>query len=390
MQIIPIASGKGGVGKSLLAANLAIVLARANRRVVLADLDLGGANLHLILGIRGVTAGIGSFITSSLLELEDVIRDTDYENLRFIPGDGEIPGVANLTFAQKRRLRGRLCRLEADVLILDLGAGTSFNVMDFFLLARRGIVVTTPTPTALVNAYLCIKNALFRLLTTSIDRKSEAFLLLKDILRDSQQIQRVYLPQMVARLERVDPASIARYRAACEAFRPRLVMNMLDDPADAGKVTRLRQSCSSYLGLELEHLGVMYRDKLQDVSLGSHLPIVVYKPDSVLSQAIQRIGDKLLESSRDDVDTTDWVDSEASFASAGTEAQIDFEAKTDVVHELLHTGVLSHGDLLETVTSQQIEIRELRRQNDLLKAKIVKAARMGFDVGTGSWRTSEQ
>ena len=388
MQIIPIASGKGGVGKSLLAANLAIVLARAGRRVVLADLDFGGANLHLILGIRGVTAGVGSFITSSDVEIEDVMRETDYENLLFIPGDGEIPGIANLSSAQKRRLQRRLRKLDTDVLVLDLGAGTSFNVMDFFLLGRRGIIVTTPTPTALVNAYLCIKNALFRLLTTSIGRNSEASSALKDITRDAEQVQRIYLPEMIARLEQVDPESIGRYRTACGAFRPRLVMNMLDNPTDADKVTRLRRSCSNYLGIELEHLGIMYRDRLQDVSLGSHLPIVAYKPDSLLSLAIHRIGDKIMESPLDDAEADGWVDSETSFASAGAEAEIDFETKSDYVHELLHTGALSHGDLLETVKSQQIEINHLRRQNDLLKAKIVTAARLGFDVGTGSWRTS--
>ncbi len=385
MQIIPIASGKGGVGKSLLAANLAIVLARAGRRVVLADLDFGGANLHLILGVRGVTAGVGAFVTNPQVEFASIIRDTDYGNLRFIPGDGEIPGIANLGSGQKRKLQRRIRGLDADIVVLDLGAGTSFNVMDFFLLSRRGIIVTTPTPTALVNAYLCAKNALYRLLTTTIKRGSDAEKLLKEMTRNTEQIQRVYLPDLVARLEEADPETIGRYREASASFRPRLVMNMLDDPKDAERATRLRRSCSSYLGLDLEHLGIIYRDELQDISLGSHLPIVVYKPDSVLSQAVDRIADKILESPADE-DAGEWMDAEASFATASAEAESDFQVKSDYVNELLRTGALSHGDLLETVKSQQIEINHLRRQNDLLKAKIVKAARMGFDVGTGPWR----
>ncbi len=387
MQIIPIASGKGGVGKSLLAANLAIVLARAGRRVVLADLDFGGANLHLILGMRGVTAGVGAFVTNPRVEFASIVRDTDYENLRFIPGDGEIPGIANLGSGQKRKLQRRLRGLDADIAVLDLGAGTSFNVMDFFLLSRRGIIVTTPTPTALVNAYLCVKNALYRLLTTTVKRGSDAEKLLKEMTRDTEQIQRVYLPDLVARLEEVDPQTIGRYREASASFRPRLVMNMLDDPKDAERASRLRRSCSSYLGVELEHLGIVYRDELQDISLGSHLPIVVYKPDAVLSQAVERIADKILETSEDEDENSDeWMDAETSFATASAEAESDFQVKSDYVNELLRTGALSHGDLLETVKSQQIEINQLRRQNDLLKAKIVKAARMGFDVGTGPWR----
>jgi len=381
VQILPIASGKGGVGKSLLAANLAIVLSKAGPRVILADLDFGGSNLHLILGVRGVKTGVGAFINNPEIGFEDVILDTDYENLRFIPGDGEIPGIANLNAGQKRKLMNRLRKLDADYLILDLGAGTSFNVMDFFLLSRRGIIVTTPTPTALVNAYLCIKNALFRLLTSSIKRGTEADQLLKQISRDTEQLQRVYMPDLVARLEAVDPESIAAYRETARRFRPRLVLNMLDDPKDADKVTRLRHSCSQYLGLELEHLGVIYRDDLQDISLNARLPIVLYKPASVLSQAIGRIADKVMEfDEAPEEEEAHWLDVDDSFAAAEAAAESDFEAKNDYVNELLHTGALTQGDLLETVKSQQIEINQLRRENDFLKSKIVKAAGQGFDI----------
>jgi flagellar biosynthesis protein FlhG len=374
---IPIASGKGGVGKSLLAANLALVLARSGRRVVLADLDFGGSNLHLILGVRGVGTGVGAFINNPEVDFSDVIVDTEYENLRFIPGDGEIPGIANLSSGQKRKLLRRLRSVDADFLVLDLGAGTSFNVMDFFLLSQRGIIVTTPTPTALVNAYLCLKNALFRLLTTSIKRGSEADTALRELTRDTEGLQRAYLPDLVARLESVDPESIAAYREIAARFRPRLVLNMVDDPKDADKVTRLRRSCSQYLSLELEHLGVMYRDALQDISLSAKLPIVLYKPNSVLAQAIERIADKILESTIDENEAA-WVDADASFTAAHAEAETDYEVKSDYVNELLHTGALSEGDLLETVKSQQIEINQLRRENDLLKAKIVKAAGAGY------------
>lgn len=379
MQILPIASGKGGVGKSLLAANLAIVLSRTGTRVILADLDFGGSNLHLILGVRGVKTGIGAFINNPDIEFDAVVLETDYENLRFIPGDGEIPGIANLNAGQKRKLINRLRKLDADYLILDLGAGTSFNVMDFFLLSHQGIIVTTPTPTALVNAYLCIKNALFRLLTSSIKRGTEADQLLKQINRDTEQLQRIYMPDLVARLEAVDPESIATYRETARRFRPRIVLNMLDDPKDAEKVTRLRHSCSQYLGVELEHLGVMYRDELQDISLGARLPIVLYKPASVLSQAITRIADKVTELAPDE-EETHWLDVDDSFAAAEAAAESDFEAKNDYVNELLHTGALTQGDLLETVKSQQIEINQLRRENDFLKSRIVRAANQGFDI----------
>ena len=379
MTIVPIASGKGGVGKSLLAANVGIILARGGKRVVLADLDFGGSNLHLILGTKPSEPGIGTFLTTTGMEFGEIVRPTDYGNLRFIAGDNELPGIANLNAGQKRKLISRLRAVDADILILDLGAGTSFNVMDFFLLSSRGVVVTTPTPTALVNAYLCIKNALFRLLTTHIKRGSEADAMLKELSKDAAQMQRLYLPNIVGRLETVAPEAIAEFRAAAEQFRPRIVINMLDDPKEVNKLVRLRASCAQYLGIEVEQYGVIYRDDLQDIALNARLPIVLYKPKSILSSAIHRIAERIAEESETDV-TDGWIDPDDSFEAAVAEAESDFEAKSDYVNELLDGGVLTHGDLLETVKSQQIEIRHLRRQNELLSAKLVKAAQQGFKL----------
>ena len=90
MHILPVASGKGGVGKSLLAANLGVLLAKAGQRVVLADLDFGGSNLHLVLGISGIQNGAGAFLTRPDLKFDEIVMDTDEENLRFVPGDGDI------------------------------------------------------------------------------------------------------------------------------------------------------------------------------------------------------------------------------------------------------------------------------------------------------------
>jgi flagellar biosynthesis protein FlhG len=105
MHIVPIASGKGGVGKSLVAANLSIALAEAGRRVILADLDLGASNLHVILGIPSSGRGVGTWLSASGAEFSDIVLSTDYPGLSFIPGDAEIPGLANITAPQKHWTR---------------------------------------------------------------------------------------------------------------------------------------------------------------------------------------------------------------------------------------------------------------------------------------------
>ena len=106
MRIIPVASGKGGVGKSLFSVNLAIALAEAGNRVLLADLDLGASNAHTVLGLRAVPKGIGCFFSDSEASIDSLILDTEYPNLRFLPGEGEMPGLANIRTSQKNRLTG--------------------------------------------------------------------------------------------------------------------------------------------------------------------------------------------------------------------------------------------------------------------------------------------
>ncbi|MFP4011281.1 MAG: P-loop NTPase [Spirochaetaceae bacterium] len=378
MHVFPIASGKGGVGKSILAANLAIALAQNGKRTVVADLDLGGSNLHLILGMRNIAHGLGTFLTEGGKDLNEVVTPTDYPNLWFIPGDAEIPGLANLTSTQKRMLIRRLGNLEADFLILDLGAGTSLNTLDFFLISRTGVIVTSPTPTSTVNAYLFLKNAMFRLIQNACKKKSPGDRYLQTLRKSSDDLRHIHVPEIVRRIAEVDPDSYAKLRASLERFEPRIVLNMLEDPKDAEKAHRLRRSCRQYLELDLEHLGVIYRDDLQDIALASALPIIRYKPEAVISQAFYRIADKLLELDAEPEGPLSVDSIEESYEEADMEASADFDAKQSYVEELLHSGTLTTGDLIETIKNQQIEIRHLRKENMLYKSKLIKAMQQGF------------
>ena len=102
-QIIPVASGKGGVGKSLLSANLAIALGQQGNKVVLVDLDLGASNLHLVIGQHPGAASLGSWFTDKI-DFKDIIQPTDYDNVSFIAGDSQIPDLTSLKHVQKVKL----------------------------------------------------------------------------------------------------------------------------------------------------------------------------------------------------------------------------------------------------------------------------------------------
>jgi flagellar biosynthesis protein FlhG len=377
MRIIPVASGKGGVGKSLVAANLAVAFAQAGQRVVLTDLDLGASNLHLVLGHQSPKLGIGTFLNDTKSNFNDVITDTDVRGLRFIPGDTEIPGTANLKAGQLKALVRKFLALkpDTDILILDLGAGTHQSILDFFLLSGQGIVVSAPAVTAVLNAYVFLKNTVFRLMFTSFGKGSKTAAYLEDARKDGSQF--LYIPRLLPEIKKIDPESHERFAARLSRFRPRLIMNMIDDPKDADVASKIRRSCEEYLSLKIEHLGVIYRDNVQDTALSSRLPVLLYKPQAMLSQAIYRIADKIMNSDEDNF-TLDEKAIEDSFQEAGLEAEIDFENKMDYVEDLLHSGALTQGDLVETVKSQQYEISKLRKENNFLKLKLSRAISAGF------------
>jgi flagellar biosynthesis protein FlhG len=362
----------------MVAANLAIALAQAGRRVALADLDLGASNLHLILGVSAPKRGIGTFLVGQGVPFDSVVLETDYPNLRFVPGDAEVPGLANIKPSQKNQLVKRLLSIEADYLVLDLGAGTGSNILDFFLMSTHGIVVTSPTLTATLNAYLFLKNAVFRLLYGAFGQKSRAYERLEELRKDGASLQKAYVPDILEDVRRLDPERWAIAVDRMKRFRPRLLMNMLEDPKDADKALKIRRSCKEYLNIDIEHLGVLYRDELQDVALGSRIPIIRYKPQSVLSQGLYRTADKLIQAEDEEDMPLSLAELEGGFRTAELEAEADFGAKVAYVEELLSSGALSPGDLVETVRSQQFEIDKLRRENQFLKFKLAKAIGQGF------------
>ncbi|MCR4953286.1 MAG: P-loop NTPase [Treponema sp.] len=380
-QIIPVASGKGGVGKSLLSANLAIALGQQGKKVVLADLDLGASNLHLVIGQRPGPASLGSWFTEKS-DFKEIIQPTDYQNVSFIAGDSQIPDMTSLKHVQKVKLIRNLRNINTDYVILDLGAGTHQFILDMFLLSPQGIVVSAPAATATLNAYLFLKNAVFRLLYTTFKKNTAGHEVLDNLKKNSSQMQKLYIPQLVQTLGQADPINTQLFISRMQQFRPRLVMNMIENPKDADKAQRIKTSCNQYLGLEIDYLGLMYRDMLQDKALSSQLPLVVYKPQSVLGQAIYRIADKIISTVPHTFDSDFVPDSfnADNFANAEEDANNDYDFKLSGIDDLVQGGSLTTGELAEMIKTQQFELIQLKKENQLLKAKLIKAAAQGFKL----------
>lgn len=155
-HIIAVASGKGGVGKTQVAVNLSIALAARNYRILLFDLDMGLANADLVLGLE--SSATWSDLFGGRRELDDIIM-AGPGGMDFMPGSSGVARMASLSEFERHQLLSAIRRLETryDLIVLDCGAGISPNVLTFAAAADTILVVTTPEPTAITDAYAAIK-----------------------------------------------------------------------------------------------------------------------------------------------------------------------------------------------------------------------------------------
>jgi flagellar biosynthesis protein FlhG len=281
------------VGKSVLAANLGLALAAQGRAVVLVDLDLGGSNLHTCLGVKNKHPGLGDLVWKKERSLSDLLVETGYDRLWLVPGDGLMPGTANLEWFAKKRILKELAALPADFAILDLGAGSSYNVVDFFLAAGDGIVVVKPEVTSILNAYSFLKTAAYRLLQRSFPEGSPGRAAVTDFaaaktegsgasfLGFARELAERFPPEGEAALERLG------------ALKPRAVMNQGRGGGDAELGYRLRDIAAKNLGLSVEFAGYLLEDEAVPRSVAARRPLIALDPKSPFARGVSAIASRI-------------------------------------------------------------------------------------------------
>ena len=289
-RIVSIGGGKGGVGKSLISANLAIELARRGKRVVLVDADLGGANLHTTLGIEVPKRTLSDFIERRVDRIEAVITPTGIENLGLVSGALDHLDAANPRHAQKMRLLRHVQSLDVDFAILDLGAGTHSNVLDFFLVSDHGVLVLVPEPTAVENAYRFVKAAFWKRLR-NVAQVYGYDPLLRTILGAGNFRSPV---DLVATLSERDPEAGANLARQLATFRPRLVVNQVRTPQDADIGHAVVAAWRKYFGLDMDYLGSIAYDDEMWRAVRARRPLLVSRPDVAAARAFSVIADALL------------------------------------------------------------------------------------------------
>ena len=285
--IVSIASGKGGVGKSAVACNLALAVARRGRRVVLADLDVGGANLHVMLGQFHPPRTLTDFLTHTVRDLAEVLQPVDFcPQLQLLPGTGESIETANPRHASKQRLLRELAKLDTEIVLVDIGAGASYNTLDFFIAADLQVAVAPPEPASVIDVYTFLKLAVIRLLQGTFGSRDAV----------SIELARRDFRSLAATIEtagagNVQAASAAR--AALARFRPLLLLNRVS-PATRLNIAHLNRTLKQYVGNEVALLGEVPEDDAVAHSLRVFTPVLEHAPRSPAAVALARAAEALL------------------------------------------------------------------------------------------------
>ncbi len=284
---ISVGSGKGGTGKSMVIANLALLLAKTGKKVCLVDLDIGGADANILFGLFNPKYTLTDFFTRRVESINDVIHTFDkFYGLQLITGTGETMQTANMLYQEKQRLLRNLAIIDADVILIDVGAGTSYHVLDFFMFSDIQICVTTPDPTSIIDFYRFLKLATIRkALSSFLSHDQVSKVLRKHIF---QTIDEIFVLA-----EETKAGSSEKAQQALKAFHPFLVINEADDDTNRNKM-RLRKVATKFLGVDLPELGEIPFDKIIREALKAYQPICEFSPNSHPSRALDRIAANLI------------------------------------------------------------------------------------------------
>jgi len=291
--ILPVGGGKGGVGKTCIAVNLAVTVANRGWRTVIVDADLSCANVEAVLGVQADARLDDLFLAKSTeTDLAAYCTDTPYPNLRLLAGASGAGATSRPRPRQKATVFAGLERLDADLVIVDLDAGAHLTGADFFLLGRpHGLIVITPERTSIDNAFKFLRASLFRRIERFYGAPEVVSLLrrydsLDGFLSALERLQRI--PSDTRALLTEEILALAR------DFQPRLVVNKAQSAYEAKIAANiLAKLTRNHLRFEAQSLGFLHFDSAVPEAVNSGTPFVTGRPRLPLSGCIGDMANRL-------------------------------------------------------------------------------------------------
>lgn len=300
-KLIPIASGKGGVGKTNIAVSLSIALAdrlkekNSKDEVILVDCDFGLPNADIILGVKHRRT-IDDFISKRIDSLSSAVSPTQYPGLNFLSGSST-PSMmlSHFQYQQRQKFLRNLRSLRSRFIVLDLGASVHLEVIDFFSMVNSGIVITNPEPTAMRDSFLFIRATLMRKL-----KKETSDMPVSTRLLDSLENGMLEIPSVPGLLNELKKSGeLMEYKtlkAILNAFRPKLIVNRAEDFNEGLEVAKkMRDSARRELGIEITFLGPVLQDACVVKSVKEAAPFVKRYPDCDASHWVRNIAQRVEE-----------------------------------------------------------------------------------------------
>lgn len=297
-KIIAVGGAKGGIGKSIFAANLSVFLAQKGFSTIAVDLDLGGANLAIYLGENYILERtIFDFLRKKYASLEDIIIQSRF-GPGIIGGNSSELGAANIHHAKKIKLIRAIKSLKADFIVLDLGGDISFNMLDFFLLADYGMVVSTRDSASIIGAYQFIKTALYRKINRLPSQSSASHddidpslssILKKCTLANGQPMSRT-ISSLIDTVAENDSLDIPQIIKPIVSFKPHLIINKAANVLQANQVVNtVSDLAKRYLSISIDCPGYLNHHSEIDRNLRNNIPLAAQSPNGELGQEISNI-----------------------------------------------------------------------------------------------------
>jgi len=290
-----IGGGKGGIGKSIFTLGLGISLARLGKKVILMDADLGGANLHTLMGVRYPSHTLEDFLLKRVENLEDTVLDTQVAGIGLICGADDILGAANPTYSQKIRVLNQIESLPADFVLLDLGAGTSFNTLDFFNYSAGKIAVFTSQATSLQNVYGFLKNSLFRRISREFAKDDDVLWLLHQTGSKAPEVKIESISELLNHLQRKKPDQYRELRQILKDYQVLVVVNMVKTDRDFQAAQIIQNVSNRFLDLSPQVLGYLHYDQAIEQAVNQLVPFPMNVQKSRAADELRDIAQVIID-----------------------------------------------------------------------------------------------